>query len=58
MCLYLEMLLEKKCRNLSVCVLGEHFPVTVIIFPVSQNSEITCLSGICENITDDIHMIK
>ena len=33
MCLFLEMLWEKKCRNLSG---GKYFPITVNIFPIPK----------------------
>ena len=53
MCLFLEILRVKKCRNSS----GGYFPVTVNITLcrkyVTTFFEITSLSSICENITDD-----
>ena len=66
MCLRLEMLWVKKCYNLSG---RKYFPVTVNIFlePKTWNYFffsffffffITSLSGICENITDDVHKMK
>ena len=54
MCLFLEMLQVKKCHNLNG---GGYFPVTVNNFHVPKfwhyHFDISSLSGICENITDD-----
>ena len=39
MCLFLEMLQVKKCRNLNVCVWGggKYFPITVKILPCRKS---------------------
>ena len=53
------MLRVKKCRYLSG---GKYFPITFNIFPVPKIwnyfFELTSLSGICENISDDVHEMK
>ena len=62
MCLFLEMLWVKKYRNLSVCVCtGGIFPCHSEYFPCAKNLELpffTSISGICENITNDVHEMK
>ena len=61
MYLFLEILWVKKCCNLKGG--GGIFPCHCEYFPCAKSGttfffEIICLSGICENITDDVHKMK